>query len=58
MVKSRPVNLPESSINDRECGWGKLDAEIARTERALHEGQLFSGRRDRGLNNPDLQPLA
>ena len=41
VVRIRPANLPESSINDREYGWVELDTEIARTERGVHEGQLF-----------------
>ena len=41
VARNRPANLPESLINDRDCEWVEQDAEIARTERGLHEGQLF-----------------
>ncbi len=41
---SKPADLPEGSIDDREYGGIKVDAEIAWTEGGLHEDSFFFGK--------------
>ena len=44
LVRSKPADLPEGSIDDREYEWIKLDAEIAMIEGGLHEDNFFFGK--------------
>ena len=44
LIRSRSADLPEVSIDDREYGWIKLNAEIAMTEGGLQEDNFFFGK--------------